>query len=158
LQSDEERLKGFRFAMKTARLKVRSDLVVRGDGKPEGGRQRAAELLKLAKPPTAIFCYNDMTALGVIEQVQANGGRAGREVSVVGFDDLFFAALLQPPLTTFRQPKKELGKRAMQLLLAILRGQQAERKVVMRGDLVVRGSSGRPYQAILPGKNLAAKS
>jgi DNA-binding LacI/PurR family transcriptional regulator len=158
LQSDEERFHGFEAAMKKARLKVRPELVVRGDGKLGGGKRRAAELLNLSAPPTAIFCYNDMTALGAIEAVQAAGLRVGREVSVVGFDDLFFAASLQPPLTSFRQPKKELGKQAMQLLLAILKGQPAQRKVVLRGELVVRGSSSKPYQAIVSGKNLAAKS
>jgi len=158
LHSDQERCSGFEKAMKEAAIPVRADLVVRGDGKQAGGRQRAAELLALVQPPSAIFCYNDMTALGAIEEVVAKDWLVGREVSVVGFDDLFFAASLQPPLTTFRQPKKELGKRAMQLLLAILRGQEAERKVVVRGELMVRGSTGKPYQAILSGKNLAAKS
>jgi DNA-binding LacI/PurR family transcriptional regulator len=158
LQSDGERFHGFQSAMKKARLKVRPELIVRGDGKLEGGKKRAAELLKLPVPPTAIFCYNDMTALGAIEAVQAAALRVGREVSIVGFDDLFFAASLQPPLTSFRQPKKELGKQAMQLLLAILKGQPAQRKVVLRGELVVRGSSSKPYQAIVAGKNLAAKS
>jgi len=93
-----------------------------------------------------------MTALGAIQEVQAKGWFVGREVSVVGFDDLFFTASLQPPLTTFRQPKRELGKLAMQLLIAILRGQPAERKVVVRGELVVRGSTGKPYPAILSGQ------
>ena len=158
LQSDEERFGGFQAAMKTAGISVREDLVVRGDGKQPKGRERAAELLGMAQRPTAIFCYNDMTALGAIEEIHAQGWTVGREVSVVGFDDLFFTASLQPPLTTFRQPKRELGKRAMQLLLAILRGQEAERKVVVHGQLIVRGSSGKPYQAILSGKNLAAKS
>jgi len=158
LQSDEERFDGFQAAMKTAQLKVRQELVVRGDGKPAGGKKQTLELLQLPQPPSAIFCYNDMTALGAIDQVQARGWQVGREVSVVGFDDLFFAASLQPPLTTFRQPKKELGKQAIQLLLAILRGEPAERKVVLRGELVVRGSTGKPYQAIVSGKNLAAKS
>jgi DNA-binding LacI/PurR family transcriptional regulator len=148
LQSDEERFLGFEAALKKARLTVRPEFVVRGDGKREGGKLRAAELLQLATPPTAIFCYNDMTALGVIEAVHARGWRVGREVSVVGFDNLFFAASLQPSLTTFHQPKKELGNQAMQLMLAILRGQPAERKVVLRGELVVRESSGKPYQAI----------
>jgi len=158
LHSDQERFSGFEKAMQEASIPIRVDLVVRGDGKQAGGRQRAAELLALEKPPSAIFCYNDMTALGAIEAVVAKGWQVGREVSMVGFDDLFFATSLQPPLTTFRQPKRELGKQAMQLLLAILRGQEAERKVVVRGELMVRGSTGKPYQAILSGKNLAAKS
>jgi DNA-binding LacI/PurR family transcriptional regulator len=158
LQSDEERLGGFQEAMKKAGIQVRKDLLVRGNGKQPAGRERAAELLAMANGPTAIFCYNDMTALGAIEAVAAKGWTVGREVSVVGFDDLFFTGSLQPPLTTFRQPKRELGKQAMQLLLAILRGQEAERKVVVRGQLIVRGSTGQPYQSISAGKNLAAKS
>jgi len=145
LQSDTERFRGFQAAMRKARLKIRPNLVVRGDGKSAGGKKCAEGLLALPNSPTAIFCYNDMTALGVIEAVQARRWRVGREVSVVGFDDLFFAASLQPPLTTFRQPKRELGKQAMQLLIATLRQQPAERKVVVRGELVVRGSTGKPY-------------
>jgi DNA-binding LacI/PurR family transcriptional regulator len=148
LQSDEERFRGFQAALKKARVKLRPEFVVRGDGKLAGGKQRAADLLQLPSPPTAIFCYNDMTALGVIEAVHARGWQVGRELSVVGFDDLFFAASLQPSLTTLHQPKKELGKQAMQLLLAILRGQPAERTVVLRGQLIVRDSSGKPYQSI----------
>ncbi len=89
-----------------------------------------------------------MTALGVIEEVHARGWCVGRAVSVVGFDNLFFAASLQPSLTTFHQPKRELGKQATQLMLAIFKGQPAERKIVLRGELAVRGSSGKPYQAI----------
>jgi DNA-binding LacI/PurR family transcriptional regulator len=158
LQSDEERFSGFKAAMDESRLKVRKELVVRGDGKHGGGKRRATELLALSQRPSAIFCYNDMTALGVIEAVQARNWQVGREVSVVGFDDLFFTASLQPPLTTFRQPKRELGNRAMEVLIAILRDEQAERKIVMRGELVVRASTGPPYQAIVSGKNLAAKS
>ena len=142
LESDEERLRGFQTAMKNARLKVRKDLIVRGDGKQPAGRERAAQLLALAHRPTAIFCYNDMTALGAFEAVQSQGLGVGEDVSVVGFDDLFFTASLQPPLTTFRQPKRDLGRQAMQLLLTILRGQPAERKVVVRGELVVRESTG----------------
>ena len=158
LQSDTERFAGFKRAMAEAKLPVKRDYVLRGDGKPEKGRERAAELLDRKKPPTAIFCYNDMTALGALEEAAARGLEPGRNLSVVGFDDLFFAGLLKPGLTTIRQPKRELGRRAMALLLALLRGEEAERTAVIRGELVVRGSTQRIYQAILAGKNSATKS
>jgi DNA-binding LacI/PurR family transcriptional regulator len=145
LQSDEERFAGFAAALKKAGLTIRPDLVVHGDGKTAGGKARASDLLRLTQPPTAIFCYNDMTALGAIEALDTHGYQAGREVSVAGFDDLFFTAHLQPPLTTFRQPKRELGKQSMELLLAILRGQEAERKVVVRGELIVRASTAKRH-------------
>ena len=119
----------------------------------KAARERAAELLNLPAPPTAIFCYNDMTALGAIEAVQAAGLRVGREVSVVGFDDLFFAASLQPPLTSFRQPKKELGKQAMQLLLAILKGQPARTESGFAG----RTSRPRIVRQALPSDRVGEK-
>jgi DNA-binding LacI/PurR family transcriptional regulator len=142
LQSDTERFAGFKRAMADAKLPVKRDYVVRGDGRPGKGRARAAELLEQKKRPTAIFCYNDMTALGVLEEAAHRGFEPGQDLSVVGFDDLFFAALLQPGLTTIRQPKRELGRRAMALLLALLRGEEAERTAVIQGELVVRGSTG----------------
>lgn len=141
LQSDAERFEGFRKALAEARVQMDKSFVVRGNGKPEGGRARAAELLGLSNPPTAIFCYNDMTALGVMEAAAKQKMRVGRDLSVVGFDDLFFAALLQPPLTTIRQPKKELGRRAMKLLLALLRGEAAERTITIKGELLIRAST-----------------
>lgn len=158
LQSDTERFAGFKRAMAEAKLLVKRDYVVRGDGKPEKGRERAAELLDRKKPPTAIFCYNDMTALGALEEAAARGLEPGRDLSVVGFDDLFFAGLLKPGLTTIRQPMRKLGRRAMALLLALLRGEEAERTAVIRGELVVRGSTQRIHQAILAGKNSATRS
>jgi len=82
-----------------------------------------------------------MTALGALEEAAARGLEAGCNLSVVGFDDLFFAGLLKPGLTTIRQPMRKLGRRAMALLLALLRGEEAERTAVVRGELVVRGST-----------------
>jgi DNA-binding LacI/PurR family transcriptional regulator len=159
-QSDAERFKGFQAAMVEAGLRVIKEYVVRGDGKPDGGRKKAAELLLLKKRPSAIFCYNDMTALGAMEQAARMRLHVPRDLSVVGFDDLFFTALLRPPLTTIRQPKKELGQRAMDLLIALLKGEPAERTMVIPGELVPRGSSAkaRGYQSILSGKNSVTRS
>jgi DNA-binding LacI/PurR family transcriptional regulator len=72
------------------------------------------------------------------------GVRIPEELSIVGFDDLFFASQLKPPLTTVRQPKKEIGRRAMQHLLALLRGEQPGSTTVIKGDLIVRGSTAPP--------------
>lgn len=158
LQSDTERFDGFRKAMAETGIQIRKSYIARGNGKPDGGREQAENLLALSTPPTAVFCYNDMTALGVMEEAAARGFLIGHNLSVVGFDDLFFAALLRPPLTTIRQPKEELGKRAMRLLLALLDNQKVSRTAIVKGELVVRGSTGKPYQAILAGKNSATRS
>jgi DNA-binding LacI/PurR family transcriptional regulator len=141
LQSDAERRAGFKKALRKAGLTIPAEYLMRGDGRAGGGCECALQLLALPEKPTAIFCYNDMTALGAMEAAAAQQVVVGRDLSIVGFDDLFFASFLQPPLTTIRQPKKELGRRATELLMTLLKGGQAERTVVMKGELIARASS-----------------
>ncbi len=144
LQSDIERLAGFKAAMKQARIRVRAEFVAQGDGRPEGAAAAAAQLLSLPDPPTAILCYNDMSALGVLQEATARNLIVPGDLSVAGFDDIFFASLLNPPLTTVRQPKREIGRRAIQLLLALLMHEETDKTVVIAGHLVVRGSTAGP--------------
>jgi DNA-binding LacI/PurR family transcriptional regulator len=145
LQSDKERLKGYRQALAQAHLPFSEKMVARGDGKAAGAREAAAKLLAAEIPadrrPTAVFCYNDMSALGVMQQAEAAGFRIPQDLSIVGFDDLFFASQLRPPLTTVRQPKKDMGQRAMEHLLALLNGSQSGSRTLIEGELVVRGST-----------------
>ena len=141
LHSDEERYQGYRRMMTEAGLRVSNSLLAHGDGKPEGAQQAARKLLSSTARPTAIVSYNDMSALGVLREAAARGIAVPGELSVTGFDDIFFAAYLRPPLTTVRQPMKELGRRAMELLLALLRGESAAKIVTVEGDLIVRGST-----------------
>lgn len=145
LQSDVERLKGYRKALTQAGLPFSEELIARGDGKSGGARKAATSLIEANtasdQPPTAIFCYNDMSALGVMEHAEAVGLRIPHDLSLVGFDDLFFASQLRPPLTTVRQPKKEIGRLAMQRLHALLCGEQPENMTMIKGELIVRGST-----------------
>lgn len=151
LESDTERLKGYRTALMQAHLPFVKELVMRGDGKTAGAREAAARLIGPDVPqhlrPTAIFCYNDMSALGLMEAAEAEGIEIPRDLSVVGFDDLFFASQLRPPLTTVRQPKRQIGERAMEQLLALLHGTPAESRTLIKGELVVRGSTAAPADA-----------
>jgi LacI family transcriptional regulator, repressor for deo operon, udp, cdd, tsx, nupC, and nupG len=100
--------------------------------------------------------------LGVLSEAAAMGIAVPEDLSVIGFDDIFFGSYLNPPLTTVRQPMKELGRRAMQLLLALLRKEETERTILVEGELVVRGSTAGPrsrhYQSILSGKNSETNS
>jgi len=150
LQSDRERYEGYTAALVEANLPVRPEFVIQGDGKPPGARDAARELLALPEPPTAIFCYNDMSALGVLEHASERGLQVPRDLSIVGFDDLFFTPFLQPPLTSVRQPKRELGRRAMELLLMLLTGGSPEKSLELEGELIVRGSTAPPYNGNLP--------
>jgi DNA-binding LacI/PurR family transcriptional regulator len=106
---------------------------------------RAMErLLMLTSPPTAVFCYNDMTALGALRMIRMRGLRVPEDISLVGFDDLFIASYTEPPLTTIRQPKRQMGRRAMELLLQLLRGENSQQTIWMQGELIIRHSTAPP--------------
>jgi DNA-binding LacI/PurR family transcriptional regulator len=144
LESDIDRHTGYCNALRQARLSPSSRFSLSADGKPEGGMRAARRLLSSARKPTAIFCYNDMTALGVYHEAANRRFKVPDDLSIVGFDDLFFAPLLNPSLTTVHQPRKELGRKAMTLLLALLEGKQAQKIIHVKGTLMVRSSTTRP--------------
>lgn len=144
MQSDTERQQGYREALRSRKIKLRKDWIVQGDGKPSGAQQAAAQLLDLAHPPTAILCYNDMSALGVLAEAARRQQKIPRDLSVCGFDDLFFTPFLDPPLTSLRQPKKEIGAKAMDLLLQILKGVKGKKTLTLQGELIIRGSVAPP--------------
>jgi len=121
--------------------------VVHGDGKSEKAIAATEALLRLPEPPTAIFCYNDMTALGVLRALHARRLRVPADISVVGFDDLFIASYTDPPLTTVRQPKRRMGFLAMESLLQLMSGQNPSQAITVAAELVVRESSGPPRKA-----------
>jgi LacI family xylobiose transport system transcriptional regulator len=111
----------------------------------EDGRTHGAELLRLAEPPTAVLCGNDLQALGVYEAARQVGVRIPDELSVVGFDDISYAGWCGPPLTTVRQPVNEMGATAARLLLALTAGETiSQSHVELATTLVVRGSTAAP--------------
>lgn len=151
-QTDTERLAGYRDALAAHGIPFDETLVAYGNGLPDGSAVAARTLLNLPQRPTAIFCYNDMSALGVMEEARAQGVRMPEELSLVGFDDLFFARYLQPSLTTIRQPKVEMGRSAMKLLLQLLTGDglpedaTPKKQIDVLGELMVRSSTMPPQQ------------
>jgi LacI family transcriptional regulator len=101
-----------------------------------------AALLDLARPPTAVFAGSDEIALGVVEAARTRGLRVPQDLSVVGFDDTQAARMASPPLTTVRQPLREMGAVALRAALRLAAGERAEsRQVELATELVVRGSS-----------------
>ena len=142
-QSDTERLAGYKQALAEAGIKFVGELTVKGDGRPEGAIAVVDGLLKLADPPTAVCCYNDMTALGAMRAIRARGLRVPEDVSVTGFDDLFFAEYLDPQLTTVRQPMRRMGEMAMENLFKLMSGEESVAQVRVEAELIVRGSTGR---------------
>ena len=143
-QSDTERFAGYRQALDSADLPFEPELVFHGDGNPEGGMSGMIRLAALSDPPTAVFCYDDMTALGVLRQIRIFGLRVPDDISVIGFDDLKIVQYTEPQLTTVRQPMPQMGRLAMETLLDILAGSQSTHNIKVPGELVVRGSTAPP--------------
>lgn len=112
------------------------------------GRRAAEELLALPvrKRPTAVFCANDLIALGVLQELTARGVRVPIDVAIVGYDDIEFAGAAAVPLSSVRQPRDQLGRAAAELLLeeAESGDTHRHRHVVFQPELVVRRSSDQP--------------
>jgi DNA-binding LacI/PurR family transcriptional regulator len=143
-QSDTERFAGYREALEAAGISVLPELVVHGDGKPEEAVSAMDKLLTLPEPPTAVCCYNDMSALGAMRSIHLRGLRVPDDISVVGFDDLFLASYTQPPLTTVRQPMRRMGQLAMESLFALMSGEESEIRIRVDAELIVRQSTASP--------------
>lgn len=118
------------------------ELVVAGDFTQNCGFVGMQRLLALAAPPSAVFCANDVTAFGAVAAIREAGLRVPDDVSVIGFDDIPSAAQFYPPLTTVRQPLQQIGRSAVNSLLALIAGiEPASPQVTLPTDLVVRTST-----------------
>ncbi|MCL7453574.1 MAG: LacI family transcriptional regulator [Anaerolineae bacterium] len=147
---DFDRMAGYRQALGEANIAFEPSLVVRGTGRVDCGEEALTAVMDRSDVPSAAFCYNDMTAIGLLRAARTAGVSVPRELAVVGFDDIPFAAYVSPALTTIAQPKPEMGKRAVEMALALAGGEVSDlpgfTNVVVRGRLVVRESSGERMQ------------
>jgi DNA-binding LacI/PurR family transcriptional regulator len=142
----EDRYSGYRAALKKARVRYASELVIDSESSLEGGFRGMQQLLDLSAQPTAVFCYDDITALGAYKAIRTAGLQISKDISVAGFDDLFFSSYLEPSLTTISQPMHEMGERAMELLLDLVtpprNGQRPKKtQIVIPGELKIRNST-----------------
>jgi DNA-binding LacI/PurR family transcriptional regulator len=141
--TERDRRQGYELALTAAGLAVDPAYILQADSSPESGAQAAGQLAALAPRPTAIFCYNDITALGVLAHAREQGIRVPEDWSVVGFDDLFLSQHLFPPLTTVRQPMLAMGRAAAEVLLGLIAGEDGHANLRMPGELIVRQSTAR---------------
>jgi LacI family repressor for deo operon, udp, cdd, tsx, nupC, and nupG len=140
-----DRLDGVTQRAKASR--AQGDLVVvHGDFSIESGLVAAERLLGRRSPPSAIFCFNDEMAMGVLETARRRRLRVPDDLSVVGFDDIRFARYTDPPLTTVAQPMRAIGEGVVRLLLQILQGDRtaAPESVTLPHTLTVRFSTAPP--------------
>jgi DNA-binding LacI/PurR family transcriptional regulator len=136
-----ERERAYWDGLETFGLARDEALRVYGADTEASGYAQLDGLLARKVPFTAVLADNDLSAVGACRALKVRSYRIPEDVSVVGFDDIPLSAWLEPPLTTVHQPVRELGRRAMQTLLALLNGERAE-SLRLPTHLVVRGSSG----------------
>ena len=143
LLSAQLREQGFRQAMAAAGAAVDEELVRLGSYDPETAAEQAARLLGGAGRPTAVFAANDLSAIATIEVARRMGLRVPEDLSVVGFDDIPEATRCTPMLTTVEQPIREMGRRAVELLIRLIRGESEPERthIMLPTRLVVRAST-----------------
>ena len=129
MEASRHRLRGYRQALATADLPFDPDLVREGNWQPLSGYEATRSLMSSAAPPTAIFCANDLMAVGCYEALRELGLRIPEDIAVMGYDDREIAQHLHPPLTTVLLPHFDMGSIAAEILID-----------------AAAGSAGRPRQ------------
>ncbi|SCL56986.1 transcriptional regulator, LacI family [Micromonospora eburnea] len=145
LESARLREAGFRKAMADAGVPVDERLVRVGGFRIESAAGTAAELLALPDRPTAIFAGNDLSAISTMDTARSMGLTVPDDLSVIGFDNVPESALVNPPLTTIRQPLQRMGAEALRLLVDLIGGVERDTHIRLPTELVIRASC-RPHR------------
>jgi len=159
-ESRNQTLSGYKLGLMNAMLPLRPEYVLimdseenadDGDYEYNIGRASVEQLLSLTPRPTAVFCLNDMIALGVIATLEDKGLRVPEDMSVVGFDNIQAAGMCRPALTTISQPAYEIGRIAYKILMDTLSGASPNRvELILEPELIVRNSVRRIEEADEP--------
>ncbi|MGZ3181412.1 MAG: LacI family DNA-binding transcriptional regulator [Telluria sp.] len=146
LEAASERLKGYRQALSSADIPYDPELVREGDWQVGSGFDRAMELLALPDRPTALFCANDLMAVGALDAARKLRLDVPRKLSIVGYDDQDLARYTHPPLSTVLLPNYEMGRWAAETLIAEARAATSPRRfhIKMECPLVPRESVAKP--------------
>jgi len=142
-RSSRERLAGYRLGILANGLGPAPELVLAGAGLLEDGPRALDALLDVADPPTAVMCYNDLAAVGLLAAAARAGVQVPGELSVIGYDNIPLSGYTVPALTTVEQPKAAMGREAVALCLRVLCGESAA-NIVLQGQLILRESAGPP--------------
>ena len=154
----QDRIAGYRKALREAALPVSPELLVECEAFREAGFAAIQSLIRLARPPTAVVCFNDLLAFGTMLGLLHLGLAPGRDCSVVGIDDVAEAALWMPPLTTVAIDANGIGRAAGRVLLQRIASPDAPvQRVVLPPRLVVRSSCG-PVPTTAVGKRRRARA
>jgi LacI family transcriptional regulator len=136
---------GYLAGLRAAGLPVDPALMLEGEAGEAAGEAAARALLALAQPPSALLCATDLEAIGALRAIERAGLVAGRDVAVIGHDDLPAARYTRPPLTTLRQPRAAVGVRLAEMLVALMGGAEpAGLQEIWQPELIARESDGPP--------------
>jgi LacI family transcriptional regulator len=137
-----ERAKGYRMALDAAGILPNPDWDRHCSPTVQGGHEAARELILSHPELTALYCYNDLVAVGALQACAELGRAVPGDVAIAGSDDIPLAALVTPPLTTCRAPRYELGGQAVRLLIDQIRGCPDEcKEIILPLELVIRASA-----------------
>ncbi|MBX6323107.1 MAG: LacI family DNA-binding transcriptional regulator [Rhodospirillaceae bacterium] len=139
-----DRREGFEATLRRHGLTPDPTLIHERDFEFEDGRAAMHALLAGPRPPTAVFCANDIQAIGALYECQSAGLNVPRDISIVGFDDLPVAQYTTPQLTTIRVPASDMGRLATETLIRVIREGKRPRTRELPIELVVRGSTAPP--------------
>jgi LacI family transcriptional regulator len=139
----EQRLDGFRFALNQANIELNEVYIRYADYMTEGGQKAAIDLLDLPKPPSAIFCVNDLMAYGLYLAAESRGINIPAKLSVVGYDDSPMSQWVRPTLTSVRQPTYAMGEKAVSYILDLIQGRtkKESNEFLLPVELINRSST-----------------
>ncbi len=141
IPSSKARETGYCRALLENGLDVFENLVVNGDSSYDSGVSITEQLLGQKNPPDALFCANNLLTLGALEVINRRGLKVREEIGIIGFDDMNWAAALNPPLTAVHQPATEIGRRAGELLIQRINDpSRTATKIVLNTELRIRKS------------------
>ena len=139
LKMNDDRLRGYTAALADSGIPFEKALIYQGDFRYQSGYDAIPVLLP--KKPTAVLCLNDMMAYGAMNALNNQGIRVPEDVSVMGFDDIFFSQITSVPLTVIRQPAYDMGKKAGHVLLSALSVHAESQQIVFEPTIRVRKST-----------------
>ncbi|PDO10649.1 MAG: LacI family transcriptional regulator [Candidatus Reconcilbacillus cellulovorans] len=142
ISSSRERIRGFRAAVEEAGCELPDKFVAHCGPSVSDSKRYALDLLLRSDRPTALFCCNDLLAIGALQAAREIGLRVPQDISVVGFDDTILASVSDPPLTTVAQPIETIGKIVIDLL--VNHGDSEKRRIVLQPELKIRHSTSSP--------------
>ncbi len=142
----EERIEGFRYAFSESPLVFSEDMIVPIGSRHEESYGRTMKFFSNKNRedyPTAIVCFNDQQALAVIDAMKELGIRVPDDISIIGIDDIDYAKVFPPPLTTIRAPQLEIGRRAAEILIRNIESSSVlpPERVVLETELIIRESA-----------------